>query len=175
MARQCQTGAFLVSNAFRYCTDPPHWLHCLLAVPAWSKTSHCRSSQGRNPVMSSFWVCYSPGMGLTTQKPANQNQEDQIYVLRLGMLPWAISYILSELVSLSDSSYLNSVLDSLTWDSQPENSSMAGFWIMLLYRCSFSCQISCRLELLHLGKPFPFKSHCIWYGWDFRNADLRIR
>lgn len=53
-------------------------------------------------------------MGLTTQKPANQNQEDQIYVLRLGMLPWAISYILSELVFLSDSSYLNSVLDSLT-------------------------------------------------------------
>ena len=135
------------------------------------KTSHCRSSQGHNPVISSFWMCHSPGMGLTIQKSKSRRPD---LCAQAGYA--AMGYILHpQWVSVPPSPYLNSVLDSLTWDSQPENSSMARFWIMLLYRCSFSCQISCRIELLHLGKPFPLKSHCIWYGWDFRNADLRIR
>jgi len=37
-----------------------------------------------------------------TKAAAQKFQEDQIYVLRLGVLPWAISYIPSELVFLSD-------------------------------------------------------------------------
>lgn len=43
-------------------------------------------------------------MGLATQKAADQKcQEKQIYVLRLGVLPRATSYIPRELVFLSDS------------------------------------------------------------------------
>lgn len=40
LAHQCQTGAFLVSNAFRYRSDSPQWLSHLMAVPARSKSSN---------------------------------------------------------------------------------------------------------------------------------------
>lgn len=88
LAHQCQTRAFLVSNTFRYCTNLPHCLHCLLVVLACAeKRPHWWSSQGCNPVVSLFWVCQSPSMGSTTQIAADKFQEDQSYVPRLGMFP----------------------------------------------------------------------------------------
>lgn len=80
-------------------------------------------------------------------------------MLRLVVLPRDISYSPNELVLLLDREMFELCFGQPNL-RQSEDSGVAGFGVTFFF--SFSGQISCRLDMLHVDEPFPLKSHCVW-------------